>query len=449
MAIAVARLRLFLLPAVVLLSTLLLVGCREAGLDPDKPVSLSFWHVYGALTDSPMNRLVEEFNSTVGGEKGVVVNVTLLSNSTAMHFPLVAAGKREPGAGPLPDIFVAYPKTVLAIGADRFLDWNTRLFPGTAADYVPSFMKEGTIDGRLVLLPVAKSSSALFVNSVIFDKFAAEKGFSYDDLLTWEGMFRAAEAYHEWSNGKAFFKYDDWLHYTMLNVASYGGDLFKNTRINFDEPYFAKVWKSLARAAAAGHVCLLEGYTTTAMMTGEAICGIGSTASILYFKDRITFSDNTHMPLRLRILPVPHFKGAEALAIQRGSGLCVPRSTEDKELAATIFAEWLTREENNLPFVMATGYMPVKNAAYERIRDPRNIANSNPNAPELYKTVRHIHDGYRFWIPPYFDGYGALEKRFCEEQMKIFSRYCGIYHGTTPSDSVVEAMFNEFRSIME
>ena len=179
------------------LSGLFLSGCRDSVLDPDAPVSLAFWHVYGAQADSPMNRLVEKFNKTVGHEKGIVVNVTSLSNSTAMHFPLVAAAKGEPGAGLLPDIFVAYPKTVLTIGPERFMDWKSRLSPKTVSSYVPSFVEEGTVDGRLVMLPVAKSSSALFINSGIFEKFAAEKGFTYDDLLTWEGMFRAAEAYYD------------------------------------------------------------------------------------------------------------------------------------------------------------------------------------------------------------------------------------------------------------
>jgi len=444
-----ARLFSILFLASFTLSSLLLSGCKDSVLDPEDPVSLSFWHVYGAQTDSPMNKLVREFNQTVGQKEGVVVNVTSLSNSTAMHFPLVAAAKGEPGAGLLPDIFVAYPKTVLTIGPERFADWKTLLGAETVASYVPSFVEEGSVDGRLVMLPVAKSSSALFVNSVIFDEFAAAKGISYDDLLTWEGMFRAAEAYYEWSGGKAFFKYDDWLHYSMVNLASYGEDLFTNGRINFDSAQFARIWKQLARAAALGHVCLLDGYSTTAMMTGEAICGIESVASILYFKDRVTFPDNTHMPLRLRILPVPYFTGAEPLAIQRGSGLCVPKSSEKKEKAAAVFADWLTQEEHNLPFVMTAGYMPVKSAAYDRIRDPKNIVSPTANAVELYKTVNRIRDNYRFWVPPYFDGYGELEKKFCEEQMRIFARYRAEFAGKSLSPQVLDTMFEEFRAVME
>lgn len=45
-------------------------------LDPENPVTLTMWHVYGEQADSPMNRQIEEFNKTVGKEKGIIINVT-------------------------------------------------------------------------------------------------------------------------------------------------------------------------------------------------------------------------------------------------------------------------------------------------------------------------------------------------------------------------------------
>ena len=54
-------------------------GCSDKPkLDPDNPVTLTMWHVYGEQADSPMNRLIEEFNHTVGAEKGIIINVTLI-----------------------------------------------------------------------------------------------------------------------------------------------------------------------------------------------------------------------------------------------------------------------------------------------------------------------------------------------------------------------------------
>ncbi len=425
-------------------------GCSNApSLDPEKPVTLTFWHVFGAQTDSPMNALVDRFNHTVGREKGIVISVTSISNSTDIHFALTAAARREPGAGNLPDLFITYPKTVLAIGPDRVMDWRDWLPEEKVKEYAPSFVEEGIVDGRLVLLPVAKSSNVLFINATIFDQFAAATGIGYADLATWEGMFRAAQRYFEWSGGKAFFKYDDWLHYSLLNTASLGGEFFRGGKINFRDERFQKIWRLLAECALAGGVCPLSGYSTTAMMTGETLCGIESTAAILYFKDTVTFPDNTSLPLRLKILPVPCFAEGKPLAIQRGGGLGVIKSTGQKEYAAAIFGEWLTETENNAPFVTAAGYLPVKEAAYQALLNGGAASLPNATYQELYKTVAGIYKSHAFYVPPFFDRYGETEKAFCLAQGAIFARYrASLQNGATTSPELIQEMFKELEQAM-
>lgn len=39
-------------------------GGSKTLLSPKDPTMLSIWHVYGEQTDSPMNRLLTEFNDT-------------------------------------------------------------------------------------------------------------------------------------------------------------------------------------------------------------------------------------------------------------------------------------------------------------------------------------------------------------------------------------------------
>ncbi len=426
-------------------------GCSESSsLDPDKPVTLTFWHVFGAQADSPMNALVERFNRTLGREKGIVVSVTSISNSTDIHFALVAAARREPGAGSLPDMFVTYPKTVLAIGPERMMDWADLLPDEIIGEYVPSFVEEGKVNGRLVLLPVAKSTNALFLNATIFDGFSRDTGITYADLSTWEGMFRAAGRYYEWSGGKAFFKYDDWLYYSMLNTASLGGDIFKDGKINFRDEQFRKTWGMLAECAAAGGVCLLDGYSTTAMMTGEALCGVESTASLLYFRDKVIFPDNTTMPLRLKILPVPGFEGGKPLAVQRGGGLGVIKSTKRKEQAAAVFGRWLTETENNLPFATSTGYLPVKESACRALLGGEAGPFANETYKELYATVSDIYATHAFYVPSFFERYGEVEETFCETQREIFIKYRTLAQtGASISADLVREMLKEMEQGME
>lgn len=71
-------------------------ACKKSELDKNKPVTLTMWHVYGEQADSPMNRLVEEFNQTIGMEKGIIINVTGMSNASYIGKKLLDAQAGNP-----------------------------------------------------------------------------------------------------------------------------------------------------------------------------------------------------------------------------------------------------------------------------------------------------------------------------------------------------------------
>ena len=83
---------------ILLLLFCLLPSCNDDPLSRDYPITLTMWHVYGAQTESPMNDLVERFNRTEGKERGIVIEVTSVSNSTAIHSALVSAARLLPGS---------------------------------------------------------------------------------------------------------------------------------------------------------------------------------------------------------------------------------------------------------------------------------------------------------------------------------------------------------------
>lgn len=417
---------------------LLLTACSDSPLDPSHPVVLSLWHVYGAQTYSPMNELVEKFNRTVGKERGIVIEVTAVSNTSAIHETLVAAAHLQPGAGDLPDLFTCYPKTLSAMGSEKVLDWGQWFSKEELDAFVPQFLEEGRVDGALRLFPLLKSTNLLYVNATIFDTFSKETGITYADLSTWEGMFRASERYYQWSGGKSFFMYDEWLHYAMLNVESLGEAFFSGERINWDSPAFVKVWDALARAGLRGQLCPLPGYATTAMMMGEAVCGFESSASILYFADTVTLPDNSIMPLRLAILPVPLFQGARPVVLQRGSGLGALKSTPEREYAAAIFCKWLTSSDVNLPFAIQCGYMPVRKDAFDRLLKGKTPPYPDDRYREQYQVLQKIYTDSTFYVPPVFKSYGAVERGFSAVVRDMFRKSKAVAADAAVSQEAIE-----------
>ena len=94
---------------------MLLLGLTACAQKESAPTTVTIWHVYGGEVDSPLNRLIDEFNATVGKQQGICVKVGSVSNTNTIHESVLASAYGDPGAAELPDLFVSYPKTVLAL----------------------------------------------------------------------------------------------------------------------------------------------------------------------------------------------------------------------------------------------------------------------------------------------------------------------------------------------
>ena len=406
--------------AVILVLGLMVFAACGANGGQKEPVTLTVWHVYGGQTDSPLNDLIEEFNKTVGAREGIKLQVTVVSNTNNIHDAVLRAAGDEPGTTGLPDMFISYPKTVLAMpDSDILVDYRDYFSDEELSAYIPAFLEEGEIDGRLVAFPVAKSTEIMFIDKTLFDRFAADTGVTLGQLDTWEGLFELSKEYYQWTDaqtpdvpgdGKAFFVHDYHFNYFQVGVESLGEDFFQGNEIAYGKA-FSKVWETYADAAVQGGVWLKEGYATEPLRTGETIVSVASSASVLYYEDIVTYSDNRSEPIEVIARPVPCFENGQRLVMQRGAGFCTVKSTPERERAAAVFLKWLTEPEINVRFVTSVGYMPVTDAAFEVL--PDFIGNlEDPKYRSLYEAFLETQASYEFYTVPQIPGYLELEQSF-------------------------------------
>ena len=406
--------------AVILVLGLMVFAACGANGGQKEPVTLTVWHVYGGQTDSPLNDLIEEFNKTVGAREGIKLQVTVVSNTNNIHDAVLRAAGDEPGTTGLPDMFISYPKTVLAMpDSDILVDYRDYFSDEELSAYIPAFLEEGEINGRLIAFPVAKSTEIMFIDKTLFDRFAVDTGVTLGQLDTWEGLFELSKEYYQWTDaqtpdvpgdGKAFFVHDYHFNYFQVGVESLGEDFFQGNEIAYGKA-FSKVWETYADAAVQGGVWLNEGYATEPLRTGETIVSVASSASVLYYEDIVTYSDNRSEPIEVIARPVPCFENGQRLVMQRGAGFCTVKSTPERERAAAVFLKWLTEPEINVRFVTSVGYMPVTDAAFEVL--PDFIGNlEDPKYRSLYEAFLETQASYEFYTVPQIPGYLELEQSF-------------------------------------
>ncbi len=382
-----------------------LVGCSEKTLlDPKEPVTLTMWHVYGEQADSPMNRLIEEFNNTVGREHGVIINVSLMSSTAQIGEKLLTAQKGGVGSLDMPDLFFCHNNNAEELGADNLLNWNERFSEDELNGYVPEFIEDGTVDGKLCVFPVSKSTHMLFISGTQFKRFSDAVGVSYEDLSTWDSFFDVAEKYYEYSGGKPFCAFDYPIRAMEFDtMQNGGGELYTSDGwYSLDNEAFKSSYIKFAEHIAKGHIIVSDLYSNTQVMTGEVIAGLGSSASILYYNDTVTYPDNTSEPMDLQVIAPPTSKDGELLVTQAGVGLCAYKTTEQKAEAAVLFARWLTESERNLEFCVKTGYMPVNKESFNKISTYEFSSQAYKN---LYTAIAKVNETATAVKEPSFVGY--------------------------------------------
>ena len=414
---------------------------------PDNPVTLTMWHVYGSQTQSPLNTSIEKFNHTVGKKEGVTINVVSVTSSSAIDQALSASTNHEPGAESLPDLFTAYPRVVEIVGAENLLHWDTYFSKSELSQFKDEFLQEGYFDDALLMLPVAKSTEAFYLNQTIFDRFSSDTGISADNLVTYGDIFDTAETYYDWSGGKHFFQLNDFYHYFYTGMKSAGKDLIKDGTLQTDSAAFEKFWMPMAKCAIYGGLCLDDGYAASRWKTVEIIAHVGSSADVLYQPDEVIYEDNTTEDIRMLAMPYPLFEDGKKHAVHRGGGLFAIKSTDEKKnYAAALFAKWLTDETNNLEFVTAAGYLPVTEQGLMTLLDDINIV-EHEKYRTLYTAVSEMTDTYTLHALPLYEGASATQQNF-EEQIKLVLRsarqkYLRMENNVTNRDAILDKLARE------
>lgn len=369
-------------------------------LSPGRPQVLTLWHYYNGVQQQTFDRLVLEFNETVGMERGIVIVPVSQGSVNGLTDRLMAAARRDTGADKMPDIFAAYADTAHAVNQMGLVaDLSRYLTPEEYGAYMAPYLHEGQLgeEGSLKVFPIAKSTEMLLVNKTEWDVFSVATGVQVEQLATWEGLCEVAHAYYEWTDaqteaphdGKAFFGRDAFANYMLIGSLQLGVEMFQveqgEMTLHIDEAVMRRLWDNYVVPYVNGWYGVYGRFRSDDVKTGQLAALVGSTSGAMYFPSEVTRDDGTSYPIQSLALPLPNFAGTEPCAVQQGAGMVVSKSTPEKEYAATVFLKWITQPEHNIAFSLNSGYLPVTKAA----NDPVTL-NAAMDAQQVTGLLRDI-----------------------------------------------------------
>ena len=108
--------KICLATTVLTVTSVALTGCsNKTPLDPNDPVSLTIWHYYNGSQQVAFDALTEEFNETIGREKGIYVQGYSQGSVSDLETAIRNSISGKVGAEAMPDIFSSYVDTAYEV----------------------------------------------------------------------------------------------------------------------------------------------------------------------------------------------------------------------------------------------------------------------------------------------------------------------------------------------
>lgn len=343
-------------------------------------IVVTLWHYYNGSTKDTLDKLIREFNDTLGKEStpNIRVEATSSLGVSDLASDLVASAQGEVGMADLPHIFAAYTDTALLLDdMGKVASLDGYFTQGELDSYHQDFLEEGRFDkdGNLKIIPVAKSTEQLFLNTTDFEVFSQATGVEMKQLSTWEGLVEVAEIYYHWTDslteeegdGRAFYGIDSEANFMLLASKQLGNEfyLYEEDGVSFalTQENAKRIWDVLMVPYFKGYFGSYGSYRSDDVKSGDILAYTGSTSSVYYFPSAVQLGRSEAYDIQGTALPYPYFEGGDPVVVQQGAGMVVSLSQEVTQKAATTFLKWFTEPENNLEFAVSTGYMPVQNDA--------------------------------------------------------------------------------------
>ena len=384
-----------------------LTGCgNKSPLDPRDPVSLTVWHYYNGSQQAAFDALVEEFNNTVGKEKGIFVQSYSQGSVNDLETAVRDAIAGKVGADLMPDIFSSYADTAYEVEqAGALADLSAYLEESDLEKYVDSYIEEGRIaaDGTLRIFPTAKCTEIMMINKTDWEPFAAQTGVTLEDLETMEGVTAVAQAYYQWTDdltpdvpgdGRAFYGRDAVANYFIIGMRQLGVEIFhvENGEMTLHTPReeLYRLWENYYVPMVNGYCGAYVSFRSAYGKTGDLLDYTASSSSAMYIPNQVE-QDDLSYAIDYIVMPAPVFQGGEPYAVQQGAGMVVSKSDEKHEYASVEFLKWFTETENNLQFGSVSGYLPVRKEANSTQKLDQVIAERQLSvAPKTYDCLTAV-----------------------------------------------------------
>lgn len=222
----------------ILCSSVLLVGCSESvddkkyGLDKDNPITLTL----GTLEDTALQTAIDDFNSSVGEQRGINIEYVEVSSSDELSSM---------------DMVSTDYNTIYSLSSSNSIaelsDYFTAMELGTT--FFETSVEDVSLSG-LRAIPTKIDINVLALDKTAWETFAQENGLDDTSLATWDGVLAVAETYQSTTNGESFLSIYSSYDASLEIASQMGSPLVEisssGATINIQNDTMQTIWDSIS-----------------------------------------------------------------------------------------------------------------------------------------------------------------------------------------------------------
>lgn len=344
--------------------------------DSEADMTIEFWHYYNDAQKQHLDQLIKEYNDTLGREKGVAVTAYSQGSIADLTNKIDLVLNDSTNDVDMANIVLAYRDMVVntvRLHPDKLVELSSVVPEPDLKQYNQAYLGEGYIDGKLYILPAAKSTELLLMNQSRLDEFLKDNPRYLDtDMESWDGLEQMAEGYFKWTDdmtpdkdgdGSPFIGVDNLANYFVAMNHAMGSDIYHydgdgSMVPDLDKDIIKKLFLNYYEPFTKGYYGASGRYRSDDVKQSYLAGYIGSSSSVLYFPSEVADSDGNMVPVTTGIYQYPVMKGTTPTAIQQGAGMAVFNRGEEENRAALDFIHWLTIDKG-FELAASMSYMPV------------------------------------------------------------------------------------------
>lgn len=342
-------------------------GGQTPGKENSSATEVTFWHVLGGALQEPVEKLVEEFNETVGAENNI--HVTPVYQGSDIMTVLTPVLQTDDVAN-MPDVANISFSSTMDMSNCEYVRWLEDLMDEddtlSAQDYLANGAYSVSVNGRMAAAPFSVSAMILYYNKDMFraaglDPEAPPTTLSqlaeYTEKLTTYNSDGSVDVY-------GFACTPDRWHLSNW-IGGMGAHLGNNEggrTGSFTEVVFGKEG-TLETVLTEYNKVVQTGGVQNAAADQRAEFLAGDYAMILQSSSRISSfmaaAEEGGWELGVAALPAVNAEATDGEAAGGAALYIFDRKDEARVQATYTFVKWMTSPDVQARWSMSTGYVPT------------------------------------------------------------------------------------------